>query len=114
MTTPATAEGYEDAIALAERLLDEGRFDEAWAVCSTAVDSPSDDGRALHIAGIVEMRRGDTERAVETLKKAARQRSLDPAVHNSLGETLRLSGQLDTAEVHLRFAVHLDLSLIHI
>jgi capsular polysaccharide biosynthesis protein/Flp pilus assembly protein TadD len=45
------------------------------------------------------------------LAEAARSRSSDPALFNSLGEAYRIAGEADKAEAHLRYALHLDRTL---
>jgi capsular polysaccharide biosynthesis protein/Flp pilus assembly protein TadD len=104
------ADLYEDSVSRAEGLLERGLMDEAWQACANVMGSSAEDGRALHIAGIVELRRGELERAIETLRKALGLRGTDPAVHNSLGETLRVAGDAAQAEAHFRYAIHLDIA----
>lgn len=104
-------DSYQADVECAARLLEEGRLDEARDACRALIDSPAHDGRALLIAGIVAMKQGETKQALDLLMEAARERPSDPAVHNTLGELLRTAGELEQAEGHLRYALHLDRTL---
>ena len=101
-------ESYKKDLERAHRLLEQGRIEEARTACQPLLESPAEDGGALHIAGIIELKRGEPRLAVDMLARAVQERPSDPAVHNSLGEALRAAGEPDQAEHHLRYALHLD------
>ncbi len=101
------------SVALAARLLAQGRPDEAYEVVSVVVDSirkipePGERAAALLVAGRAAARAGSLERAEELLQEAAGGGSIPDALA-VLGEVQAESGRLEAAEATLRKAWQLD------
>ncbi len=74
-----------------------GRLDEAARLCRAILQRDPGDFYALHLSGVLAIRRGEPERAVEFATQALRVRPGHPEVLGNRGAALRLLGRHDAA-----------------
>lgn len=104
-------ETIEDKAARAGQLLLTGALDDADSLLREILADSPEHSHALHLAGLVEHRRGRNAEAVALLKRALELDPRDVAAHNSCGEAYRALGQLKSAEACFRQALQLSPSL---
>ncbi len=92
---------------LAQRLYDEGRFDEAAGVCRDILMRHPRDLNAMHLLGLVHVRRREAADAVPLLYAVAAARP-DAGVMNDLGSVLAIVGRVDEAIARFRAALTLQ------
>ncbi len=92
---------------LAQRLYDEGRFDEAAGVCRDILMRHPRDLNAMHLLGLVHVRRHEAADAVPLLHAVAAARP-DAGVMNDLGSVLAIVGRVDEAIARFRAALTLQ------
>lgn len=69
------------------------------------------DFNALRQLGEIELSKGEFERALGHLEKAARQRPYDTTTRNALGKALRAQGRDDEAQVHFDYVAEAEESI---
>jgi tetratricopeptide (TPR) repeat protein len=94
-------------IAEARRLLETGRLSEAERAFQRALDADPGSGEALMGLGVAALRQGDSERALELLRRAALSQPSDPAIHHHLGRAHELCADFASAADAYATAVRL-------
>jgi Flp pilus assembly protein TadD len=98
----------QQALSHGRQLLQAGRTREAETLYSQILRQVPNSGEALHCMGIIAHQQGQSERALELIRKSV---ELDPNVataQQNLGDLLLTAGQLEAAEKALRRALELD------
>jgi predicted O-linked N-acetylglucosamine transferase (SPINDLY family) len=88
----------------AQRLVGAGRLDEAGRLAQEIVDAEPDNADALHVLGLVAIRRRDGQRAIELISRAIALTPRRAEFHASLGLTWYGFGNLPEATRCLRAA----------
>ena len=104
-TAPVAEAPIGDGLETARRLADEGRLDEALALCLNGDDRT--DPRRHYLLAMIHQERGDVESAQASLRRVL---YLDPsfvAGHYALGSLALRRGRPDEARRHFRNAVDL-------
>jgi tetratricopeptide (TPR) repeat protein len=83
------------------------RLDDAARSCERALADAPDNPAALHLAGLVALRRGEIARAADLLRRAIVLRPASAIYQNNLGVALRAAGCLLEAEQAFRRALEL-------
>jgi aspartate beta-hydroxylase len=94
-------------IAEARLLLEAGRLSEAERAFQHALDEDPRNGEALAGLGGVALRQGDSERALELLRRAALSQPSEPAIHQQLGRAHELCADFASAADAYATAVRL-------
>lgn len=84
-----------------------GLLGEAARTCQAILSREPAHVQALHVLGLIHLRQGQPERAVDVLGQAAALRPQVADLHAHLGEAYRILGRLERAETCFRSAVHL-------
>jgi aspartate beta-hydroxylase len=98
--------------AQAQRLLREGRVDEAGRVLLAILDADPQHGEALNFAGLIALQQGQLQRAAELLERARAVQPADPTTLHHLGFAREAQGDLagalevQSAAVRLQPAFH--------
>jgi len=92
------------ALARASALAQAGRLEAAEQQLRQAFGAAPKDPAALHLSGLIALRRGRLSQAIKCLGKAVAA-APDPAVRTNLGIALAEAGRLDEAVAELRRAV---------
>ena len=96
--TPAQAPAAEDDfIALATQHEQAGRLEEAQACIDRALEKTPDDGRAVHMAGVLAFRAGRRDEAVRLMERSLTLGPAKPYYLRNLCEIYRLLGRYDEA-----------------
>lgn len=82
-----------------------GDLSEAGRFCETVLESQPDEVNALHILGVVRLRQGDPETAVDLLQRAHRRDPRNAEIMINHGAALRANGKAGEAAKILRKAV---------
>lgn len=85
----------------------QGRLDIAEQILQGILKSRPRNFDALHLLGIVLLKRGQYDQALVHLQKGLKCNLSSPDIHNTLGEVHRLSNRLDQAAHHYRLALKL-------
>lgn len=85
----------------------QGRLDIAGQILQDLLKSRPRNFDALHLLGIVLLKRGQYDQALVHLQKGLKCNLSSPDIHNTLGEVYRLSNRLDQAAHHYRLALKL-------
>jgi tetratricopeptide (TPR) repeat protein/SAM-dependent methyltransferase len=96
-----------EALALAGKALGTGRLEEAEACCGWILAQDSGQPDALHLLGLVHLRRGRNAQAADFIGQAARRKPNDPFIQSNLGSVLRGLGRTREAVQACRKAVDL-------
>lgn len=89
-------------------LLEEGKPEDASAICAQALVTAPNDPEALNVAGIAAFRQGDTGAAVRHLNKAVQLAPAHADAHLNLGNVHRAGGQIAEAEAAYLHALKLS------
>jgi tetratricopeptide (TPR) repeat protein len=84
-----------------------GRIDQAARHCEAALREYPDNPDALHLMGLVAIRRGDPREAVRLIGRAAALKPADAAFQANLGGAYRALGEVDQAIASCRRAIEL-------
>ncbi|HXC41805.1 MAG TPA: tetratricopeptide repeat protein [Burkholderiales bacterium] len=95
---------HEDAVLA----LQEGRLDDAEALCKAALQRDAGDGAAASLMGALVLKRNQPEHAREWLERARAAGQDDAMLHANLGEAYRRLGRLDEAFNSLKQAIQTD------
>jgi len=104
MSQDRRAQVMRDAAACFQRR----EFAVAKGLCAEVLAASADDVDALHLAGLVALESGETENAVNSLRRAV---ELDPhsaMAHNNLGSALRALEDFDAALASYNHAILVD------
>jgi len=82
-----------------------GDYPRAERLCGALLKAEPRAHAALHLQGLIDNRRGKTQRAARTLRKAIALAPKEAAYHNNLGEVLRAAGDLPGAVAAYRRAI---------
>ena len=82
-----------------------GDAEGAERLCRAALDAAPEHGVALHLLGILRLRRGEAAEAAGILARAATSDPGNAAAHAALSDALQALGRLDGAEAALRHAI---------
>lgn len=99
---------FEDAIALARRLLGQGRTREAAALAAQIQQAAPEHPDTLHLAGLIHYRLGDPRRALAAIAEALRRAPGNAPWHVDRGNILSLEGDLQAALEAYQEALRLD------
>jgi tetratricopeptide (TPR) repeat protein len=114
------SDNVKDTTKLAEQLIIAGDLDRAEQLVREVLAELPEDARALHLAGLLEHRRGRHAEALPLLLRAIELDPQDITAYNSCGEAYRGLGELQAAEACFRralqlapgqFELHLNLGL---
>jgi len=109
-TTAAQPEkrvSIDEALAIASRQIDAGNLEPAEGVLRQILGAQPSNPFALHLLGLVALRAGKPDMAVELIGKAIAILPTEAHFHRNLGEIHRTRKQLDLAVKHGRHAVSL-------
>jgi tetratricopeptide (TPR) repeat protein len=112
---------FAEVLQVATRLLQDGRLAEAEQICRQILQAEPRHVPAIHLLGVVALKAGNAQAAIDVLTLAIRIEGNQPSLHINLGEALRAAGKLDLAAASYRQAAMLDphaqphflLSLVH-
>ena len=88
--------------------LQEGRLDDAEALCKAALQRDAGDGAAASLMGALALKRNQLEHGREWLERARAAGQDDAMLHANLGEAYRRLGRLDDAFASLKRAIQTD------
>jgi len=113
-TVAAKASDEPDEIQLTESFrtalvaLQEGREDDALAIFESTLVSSPDYTRALQQMGVIYSRRGELEKALDTMLQLTANRPNDPETHALMGWVLYLAERYRDAEISALRVLELD------
>ena len=96
------------AIEMAGQLYSRTQYNQAVRVCRQIIAARPGNADAHNILGVAAAALGQTDEAIDSLKRAIKINAEAPSYHANLGEILRQAGRLDEASVALAQAVKLD------
>jgi tetratricopeptide (TPR) repeat protein len=96
------------AIEMAGKLYSRSQYAQAERVCRQIIAARPGNADAHNILGVALAALGQTDGAVDSLKRAIKINAQAPSYHANLGEVLRQAGKLDEASKALEQAVKLD------
>jgi predicted Zn-dependent protease len=108
VTAPPTAERMSEALAAANRLEQEGRFDAAEAVLDALLAEMPIEPAAIHQKAVVVFRNGRTSEAAEWMERSIALAPASALFHRNLCEVYRALGRHDAALAIGERAVALD------
>ncbi|HYD92520.1 MAG TPA: tetratricopeptide repeat protein, partial [Flavobacterium sp.] len=85
-----------------------GKLEQAELLCHRLIQSFPNHADALHLLGIIALKEGNIELALNYLKKASGISNSNPMVYNNLGLAFHEQGKLREAEVNYRKAIALN------
>jgi tetratricopeptide (TPR) repeat protein len=97
-----------DAVATAGKLANAGRLEQAEKLCRQILEKRPNVADAHNILGVVLHRKGQTEEAVASVRRAIKLFAGAPNYYSNLGEMERTRGNLDVAATALARAVKLN------
>lgn len=103
-----TDTALDDALALHKA----GRIGEAEARYRAILEAEPTHASALHLLGVIALRKGRAEEAAALIERAIAQRPDSAAYHNNLGNARRALGRDEDAMASYRRAVELDRTLL--
>lgn len=95
-------------LSVAAKRLEAGDLPGAEDVCRRVLDRDPDNGNALHVLGVVAIRSGNVDLAIDSLEKALAAGASRAAVHNHLGVALASAERFEQSLESLRRAIDLD------
>ncbi len=98
----------DEAMAIAVGFLKESRLADAGLVCDKVLELEPDNANALHYAGMVAHRRGDSERALTLMGRSLEQVSTQPDWYSNLGIVLQAIGRFEAAIEAFQRAIALE------
>lgn len=105
MTAEVAQEGLKGRFADADKLCEEGRLDEAEALCRQLVDENPESAQAHHRLGKVMERLQQPEEAERLYREAFRLQKHAPDINHSLAMLLSRQQRWPDAEYHFRVAL---------
>lgn len=108
LTFPEPAEDEEHALAIAQTLLDEGRWEEARAVLQRLLELHPTSARSWNKLGVCLVKLGDRPGAEHAFRTACENDPRYPAPWSNLGNLYLEADALDRAEAAYRRALSLD------
>jgi tetratricopeptide (TPR) repeat protein len=96
------------AIEMAGQLYQRRQFPQAIRVCRQIIEARPANADAHNILGVSLQAVGQTDEAVESLKRAIKLNGNAASYHANLGEVLRVAGRVAEAEEALKEAVRID------
>ena len=96
------------AIEMAGKLYSRNQYTQAERVCRQIIAARPANADAHNILGVSLAALGQTEAAIDSIKRAIKINAKAPSYHANLGEVLRQAGRLDEASTSLEQAVKLD------
>jgi tetratricopeptide (TPR) repeat protein len=100
-----------ELVLRARHCLSLGRLDEAEALARRAAEDQTHAADALHLVGLVDLRRGRPDAAERALRQAIERDGRVAAYHNDLGNALQDRGRLNEAIAAYRRALRLHPAL---
>jgi len=97
----------EDLVADAAVLFQEGRPQEALALCRKALRTDGRHAGALHLKGLIHRQAGEYDEAVRLISRAVEIDPSQPVFHNSLGAACQERGDVKGAIAHYQDAIRL-------
>jgi tetratricopeptide (TPR) repeat protein len=85
-----------------------GRYDEADAIYQQVLISDPNNADALHLRGLIALKRGDHDHAVEYISRATASKPTEAPFHGNLASALKAQGELDEAIGCYRRAIELQ------
>nr|WP_211112341.1 tetratricopeptide repeat protein [Azospirillum soli] len=101
---PPKPQSVEPLVADAIARYRAGDLDKAARLCHSALDRVSDHAVALHLLGVMALRRNDAQEATGFLVRATASEPSNAAAHAALSNALQALGRYDAAEAALRHA----------
>ena len=101
----------EDALKEAYEHYGAGRLDRVEALCRGILGAQPEHAEALHLLGVVAMRVGKHDLAIQFIEKAIAGDSQQASYHANVGEAYRQTGDSDRAEAHFVRALEIDPNL---
>jgi tetratricopeptide (TPR) repeat protein len=98
----------DDALAIADRCVAEGRLREAEDILRRVLDMQQNSAEAEHLLGLVAHRNGKLGEAIDRVQRATELAPRVAAFHANLGEMLRLAGRPRLAVDAARRAIALE------
>lgn len=108
LTLPGPPEDHEHALALAQTLLDEGRWEEARTVLERLLERHPTSARGWNKLGVCRVKMGDRSGAEQAFQRACEADPRYPAPWSNLGNLYLEANDLDRAEAAYRRALSLD------
>ena len=97
-----------EALRQAERCRNEGRLDDAVALCRSVLEAEPEAAQAEHLLGVIAHQDGKLGAAIEHVQRAVRFAPHVALFHANLGEMLRLAGQPKLAVAEARRALEIE------
>lgn len=98
-------------IAEANRLVDEGRTDEAHSILESVLLEDPNNAHAHAVKSLCFLRVGSNQQALKHAERAMALDDNDPVAHLSMGMLSERAGQMESAVYHYRRTLHLDPSI---
>jgi predicted O-linked N-acetylglucosamine transferase (SPINDLY family) len=108
MRDPMTSESIKAVIERALQHHGRGELRDAEAIYLQVLQNDPSNPDALHLLGVIAYQKGNTEPAVELIRRAIAENPAIPEYYINLGNGLRSLGRLDDAEFAFRQALKLD------
>jgi predicted nicotinamide N-methyase len=97
-----------NALQQATQLYEAGRFEDAAQLCRALLAREPDEPEINHLLGLICYRQGDTEAALELLKRAAASGRATARMYSNLGAVLKLVGKPEAAITAYQKALALE------
>ena len=97
----------KDLVADAAVLFEEGRPQQALALCRKALRTNSRHAGALHLKGLIRYQAGEYDEAVRLFSRAVEIDPNQPVFHNNLGAAYQEKGEVKRAVTHYQNAIRL-------
>lgn len=92
----------------AQQFVNQGKADQAEAVCRQVLSEHPGDPHCLHMLGLIFHNKGEAGQAIACLRRACQSTAAPARYHSNLAEMLRRQGLLAEAETWGRKAIALD------
>jgi tetratricopeptide (TPR) repeat protein len=106
--TPSKRMLVSDAIAAAGKLCNQGKYEQAENICRQVIAARPNLADAHNVLGVVLHRKGQTDDAIASVRRAIKLNNSAPNYFANLGEMERVKGHLDVAVAALTRAVKLN------